>query len=388
VKGTLAFTQFTCCKTRLDYSKYIRRRQKTMNAHSEVLASHRRLMQYDPVLGYRFAPGLKVRIPHEGGGYLVKTNRDGFRCEHNVTPTKSKARRVLVFGDSYTAGDGVSNGKRYSDVLEQNLDDTEVLNFGLSGSGTDQQYLIFKQYSDRFVYDAVVISVLVENIRRNVAKDREWSDRVGESICVPKPWFEMSSLGELTLMGVPVPPPYKRDSSVVSHGGAEQLLLGARKIVNRLGPDFKDRLQKMMRFQPLREYGSADNYSWKLMQAILAKWVSEIKVPMMIAVFPVYQYVEETANYKDVRKRFDELACRTRVPIYHVMDDLMTYPVQVRRSFRFRTDDHPTPLAHKLVGEAMAKHLAPLLETGKPHDMSLESKPVVAFQTPRCERLA
>jgi carbamoyltransferase len=124
------------------------------------------------------------------------------------------------------------------------------------------------------------------------------------------------------------------------------------------------------------------------MQAILAKWVSEIKVPMMIAVFPVYQYVEETANYKDVRKRFDELACRTRVPIYHVMDDLMTYPVQVRRSFRFRTDDHPTPLAHKLVGEAMAKHLAPLLETGKPHDMSLESKPVVAFQTPRCERLA
>ena len=347
-----------------------------MNARSEVLSSHKRLMQYDPVLGYRFAPGLKVRIPHEGGGYLVKTNRDGFRCDHNVTPTKTKARRVLVFGDSYTAGDGVSNGKRYSDVLEQNLGDTEVLNFGLSGSGTDQQYLLFKQYTDRFVYDAVVISVLVENIKRNVARDREWSDRVGESICVPKPWFQMSSLGELTLMGVPVPPPYKRDSSVLSHSGAEQLLLGARKIINRLGPDFKDRLQKMMRFQPLREYGSADNYSWKLMQAILTKWVSEIKVPVMIAVFPVYQYVEETANYKDVRKRFDELAHRTKVPIYHVVDDLLTYPVQVRRSFRFQTDDHPTPLAHKLVGEAMAKHLVSLLETGKPHDLSLEANPV------------
>lgn len=359
-----------------------------MNARSEVLASHKRLMQYDPVLGFRFAPGLKVRIPHEGGGYLVKTNRDGFRCDHNVTPTTSKARRVLVFGDSYTAGDGVSNGKRYSDILEQNLDNTEVLNFGLSGSGTDQQYLTFRQYADSLAYDAVVISVLVENIKRNVAKDREWSDREGESICVPKPWFEISTPGELTLKGVPVPPPFKRDSSAVSHGAAEQLRLGARKMVNKLGPDFKDRLQKMMRFQPLPEFGSADNYSWKLMQAILAQWVSEISVPTMIAVFPVYQYVEETAGYGDVRKRFDELAERTKVPIYHVLDDLLTYPVQDRRSFRFRRDDHPTPLAHKLVGEAMARHFAPLLETGKAHDMPSESKPVFDFQAQRCEKLA
>lgn len=56
--------------------------------------------QYDELLGYRFVPGLKVRIPHEGGGYLVKTNGAGFRCNHEATPRKSRARRVLVFGDS------------------------------------------------------------------------------------------------------------------------------------------------------------------------------------------------------------------------------------------------------------------------------------------------
>ena len=44
--------------------------------------------------------------------------------------------RVLVFGDSFTAGDGVSNGSRYSDVLETLLPPpTEVHNFGLPGSG-------------------------------------------------------------------------------------------------------------------------------------------------------------------------------------------------------------------------------------------------------------
>jgi hypothetical protein len=335
--------------------------EKFMNARVELPLLHRQLMQHDPVFGYKFVPGLKVRIPHEGGGYLVKTNGEGFRCNHSVTAKKSKARRVLVFGDSYTAGDGVSNGKRYSEILEQKLKNTEVLNFGLSGSGTDQQYLIFREYSEKLEYDAVVISVLVENIKRNVVQCREWSDRAGESIFVPKPWFEMSLAGELTLMGVPVPPPYRRELSTVSRSSTQQIVSGTRKMINRLGPDFKDWLQKITRYQPLPEYDSADNYSWRLMRAILAKWVSELTVPAMIAVIPVYQYVENTASYENVRRRFTELSDLSGVPIYHLVDDLRAHPADVRRSFRFRTDCHLTPLAHKMIGESMANFLAPLL---------------------------
>jgi lysophospholipase L1-like esterase len=332
-----------------------------MNGRADMPPLHRQLMQYDEVLGYKFVPGLKVRIPHEGGGYLVKTNGEGFRCNNEVTAEKSTARRVLVFGDSYTAGDGVSNGKRYSEVLEQCLEDTEVLNFGLSGSGTDQQYLIFKQYTDKLEYDAVVISVLVENIKRNVVKYREWSGREGESICVPKPWFEISPAGELTLTGVPVPPPYKIESAELFRDGRGAIFSSVRKIVNRIGPEFKDKVQKITRFQPLPEYDSADSHGWRLMQAILAKWVSELKVPVMIAVIPVYQYVEKTASYTNVRKRFDQLASATGVPVYQLVDDLWTHSAEVRRSFRFRKDVHMTPLAHKTVGEAIAKSLAPFL---------------------------
>jgi hypothetical protein len=257
---------------------------------------------------YRFAPGLKVRIPHEGGGYLVRTNREGFRCDHNVTARKGRTYRVLVFGDSYTAGDGVSNGKRYSDVLEQSLDDAEVLNFGLSGSGTDQQYLVFRRYAGQLEYDAVVIGVLVENIKRNTVKFREWAGRAGESLCVPKPWFELSPDAELSLKGVPVPPPYTKEHVPSSRLSAAQWVPSARRMVNRLGPDFKDWLQRVTRIQPLPEYDSANQYSWKRMQAILAKWVSEIKVPVVVAAIPVYQYVEETASYAHVQERFDEFA--------------------------------------------------------------------------------
>jgi carbamoyltransferase len=342
-----------------------------MNARTqaaEVIGLHRRLMQYDPLLGYRFAPGLKLRIPHEGGGYLVKTNRDGFRCEHQVTPNKSRAHRVLVFGDSYTAGDGVSNGKRYSDVLEQQLPDTEVLNFGLSGSGTDQQYLVFKQYDEQIDYDAVVISVLVENIQRNVVKERGWADRTGEAIRVPKPWFEFSPSDGLILKGVPVPQPYKADVSSESQGGMASLRANLRRMVNKLGPDFKDLCQRLTRFQPLPEYDSAASDGWKLMQAILAKWVSELDVPAVIAVMPVYQYVEETASYKNVRKRFDELAQSVDVRVYHVLDDLQRHPPEMRRQLRFRMDCHYTPVAHQLMGEGLAKVVAPLLDAGRTRD--------------------
>jgi hypothetical protein len=321
---------------------------------------HRQLMQHDATLGYRFVPGLKVRIPHEGGGYLVKTNAAGFRCNREVTPQKNSARRVLVFGDSYTAGDGVSNGKRYSDVLEEHLAGTEVLNFGLSGSGTDQQFLIYREYARKIDFDAVVITVLVENITRNVVKHREWSDREGEALFVPKPWFELADNGAIALQGVPVPQPFHRATQVAPEapGG---LLSKARKMVNGMGPEFKDRVQKLTRFQPLPEYDDPDGHAWKLLRAILLNWVAEVKVPVMIAVLPVYQYVEKTASYSSVRKRFDELALDSGVKVHHLVDDLWKFGDEERRNFRFKGDVHMTPPAHRAVGEALANTLRPLI---------------------------
>ena len=36
----------------------------------------RQLFQYHPTVGYHFVPGLKARVEHEAGGYLMRTNRD------------------------------------------------------------------------------------------------------------------------------------------------------------------------------------------------------------------------------------------------------------------------------------------------------------------------
>jgi carbamoyltransferase len=127
--------------------------------------------EYHPIVGYKFIADLRSRIQHEGGGYFVKTNNLGFRSDTNFQEGKAGKKRILVFGDSFTAGDGVSNKFRYTDLLEKDCD-CEVYNFGLPGSGTDQQYLLYKEYAPKFDHDLLIISVLVENIRRVNAQYR------------------------------------------------------------------------------------------------------------------------------------------------------------------------------------------------------------------------
>ena len=98
-------------------------------------------LEYHPVVGLRFIPGLRIRVDHEGGGYLVRTNAAGFRSEREFEPARTDGRtRILLFGDSFTAGDGVSNVHRFGDVLETLVPDVEVYNFGLPG--TDRKSVV------------------------------------------------------------------------------------------------------------------------------------------------------------------------------------------------------------------------------------------------------
>ena len=54
--------------------------------------------------------------------------------------------RVLLFGDSQSAGEGMVNAHRYSDLLERAVPGLEVHNYAVSGTGTDQQYLTYLEH--------------------------------------------------------------------------------------------------------------------------------------------------------------------------------------------------------------------------------------------------
>lgn len=326
----------------------------------------RSVFQYHPTYGFHFIPGVKARIPHEGGGYLVRANAAGFRSDREFEASRSPGRRrVLLFGDSYTAGDGVSNGSRYGDLLERFVPGIEVYNYGLPGTGTDQHYLVYADVAPRIEHDLVIIAVLVENIRRVVAHYRLFENAEGANVALAKPYFTLDANDQLSVHNVPVPPeqvsldalpPDERQH--VDRGGDLPLV---RRALNLLGPGVKSLLQSAIGQNPLPAYDSADDPAWRLMRAILARWVSESAVPVLIVPLPLYHYVEGIADASAYQARFAEVARATGAHVHDPLPDLHALPAPERRSLRFERDVHPTPRAHELLARSIASAVERLL---------------------------
>ncbi|MBL7124596.1 MAG: SGNH/GDSL hydrolase family protein [Dehalococcoidales bacterium] len=322
----------------------------------------RQSFEYHPVIGYRFIPGLKARIPHEGGGYLIRVNDCGFRCERNfITEKKPGIRRVLLFGDSFTAGDGVSNKYRYGDLLEKKIPNLEVYNFGLPGAGTDQQYLAYKEYATGIKHDLLLIAVQVENIRRVAGHYRYWLNERGEQVCYAKPYYELVD-GTLILRNVPPrkEPIHEADLSKEERKfiavGRFPKLKKMVKLVTRVG--LKDLAQKAIRYQLAPEYNSPDNPAWQIMRAILEEWINNNRQRVLLMPLPPYQYVEEMGDPSHYQARFREVASATGCMLHDPLPDLLKYSLEERRGFRFQKDVHLTPQGHA----ALATSLTPILE--------------------------
>jgi carbamoyltransferase len=323
----------------------------------------RQIFQYHPVVGYTFVPEIRARIPHETGGYLVRANPSGFRCDREFTHARTPGlRRVLLFGDSFTAGDGVSNGQRYADRLEQEVEQLEVYNFGLPGTGTDQQFLAYREFAGGIEHDLLIIAVLVENIRRIMAAYREYQDEQGNPVLFAKPYYVLER-DELVLRNFPPKkdpiPKTEFDKDAGEHIDQGGRFLGLRKLVRRAG--LQELAQKVTRYQPVPEYNSPDDPAWRLMRRILEQWIGSHPQPVLLVPLPLYQYVEGTSSPDAYRARFRELAADTGCALHDPLDDLLKYSAEERRGFRFEKDVHPTPAGHAAIAKSLAVPVRRLL---------------------------
>ncbi|MBC7683777.1 MAG: SGNH/GDSL hydrolase family protein [Bdellovibrionales bacterium] len=320
----------------------------------------RQVYEYHSVLGYRYIPNLKARIPHEGGGYLLKVNETGFRSERPfVKPRVPGSRRVLFFGDSFTAGDAVANPERYTDLLERRMPALETYNFGVSSTGTDQQYLAWREFAQDIEHDAVVIAVFVENVRRIVARYRPHRDASGRERLYAKPYFTFDGTA-LQLHQVPPPAePFELDDlaphehGAVDTGGRFPALRG---IVTALGA--RELVQRLTRYQPLPAYNSPNSAGWLLMRAILAEWISKQQRPVVLMPLPLPQHLDELCDARPYQARFAELAEQTGCTLHDPLPAMLAYPPALRRAFRWVRDIHYTPAGH----QAIADSLVPVLE--------------------------
>ena len=329
----------------------------------------RRSLAYHPTIGHLYVPGVKARIEREQGAWLIRANEAGFRSNREFAAAKAPGTfRTLLFGDSFTAGGSVNNEHRYSDLLEAMIPGLEVYNFGLPNTGTDQQYLTFREFAPRFEHDLIVIGLQVENIQR-LARYRPWALPT-ETVFYAKPYFTLQPGGCLELHGVPVPREPVPSGSVPpdqwQYLGRTRNLEWARRFVKPLGARGRRLARSLARRlssnERLSAYNRADDQRWLLMKAILERWTREAAVPVVIFVIPRYQFTEERASAASYQARFAELHDPPRVTVHDPLPALLPYPARERRAFRFSDRDvHPTPEGHRALADSLAPCIRSLM---------------------------
>jgi hypothetical protein len=323
----------------------------------------RQFLEYHPVVGLWYVPNLRVRIPHEGGSYALATNSVGMRANREYSRSRERsAVRILLLGDSFSAGDGVNNEDRFSDVLERQHPGLEVLNFGLAGSGTDQQILVFECIAKLFQADAFILAPWIGNIIRNRARFRSCTDRAtGQMWYIPKPYFRMRD-GQLLLEHQPVPRERYRATEIPAHelDGVDYKYqnLRWRRFVNGHLKGAKESIQRLVRWQPYSEYSSASNYSWVLMRAIIERFLKSVEPkPVFLLPLPSYHYIENDLEpiyqqrFREIEKDFDFVRTLDVLPNFRRLGQ------KDRRLCRFESDTHYTPLAHGIVAKTISSEL-------------------------------
>jgi lysophospholipase L1-like esterase len=329
-------------------------------------------LSYHPQIGYTYTPRFKGRLPHESGGYLVRTNAAGFRSDREFTPERPPGVfRALMFGDSQTAGLGVGNGQRFSDLMETALPGLEVFNYGLDGVGVDQQHLAWRDFG-RVEHDLLIIALYVDDVARVNSRYLKFKDQHGEVVFYAKPYYELTQAG-LALNNVPVPkrpwtkatlppepaPARPKASAYRTARAALRVMLphpALRKAVKAFG--LTDLAQKLTGIQRAGEYDTPDNPGWLLLREIVAAWVAQSPAPVLLLPIPMWTFVEQSADPASYQARCRELAAQTGCLLHDPLPDLWTYSPEARRAFRFKTDPHLSPNGH----QAMARSLTPVLE--------------------------
>lgn len=115
---------------------------------------YKNLFSYDLEVGYKFSPDLYLNVVSrwpDMSDYLLRTDSRGYRNDLKTTRNEGYSQTLTnVFaGCSFTAGDGVSNSQRFS-----NLYSTHSLNLAIPGSCFRQQLIVLiKELSGKRVHN-------------------------------------------------------------------------------------------------------------------------------------------------------------------------------------------------------------------------------------------
>ncbi len=124
----------------------------------------------DESRGYALSPNMRGWYRKEGETYIT-INSDGLRDEEHQIQKPVGTARIAVIGDSYSEALQVNLNETFWKVMQEKLSGCgafdgkkiEIINFGISGYGTAQEFLTLKEKVWKYSPDIVLLAITTNN---------------------------------------------------------------------------------------------------------------------------------------------------------------------------------------------------------------------------------
>ncbi|MFH1399889.1 MAG: SGNH/GDSL hydrolase family protein [Nanoarchaeota archaeon] len=153
-----------------------------------LLPQHRVILTYDDVYVHKYAAGKShAHINDEGKAIMVSIDDQGFRGPEVSTEKKEGTLRVMVYGDSFIAGEYSQVNETYASVLgtllsEKLNQDVEVINAGVDGYGPDQSLRRMQDEVPLYKPDIIVSAIFVGNDYGEAVRNKIYRLRDGRLV--------------------------------------------------------------------------------------------------------------------------------------------------------------------------------------------------------------
>lgn len=112
---------------------------------------------YDPYLGWGYLPNSSENRHTSEYTVDYSINSKGFR-DKEISMDKALGEfRIVALGESTVFAEGIHYGKRFTEIIENALENVEVMNMGVWGFGADQSLLQLERDGFQFKPDAVIL---------------------------------------------------------------------------------------------------------------------------------------------------------------------------------------------------------------------------------------
>jgi lysophospholipase L1-like esterase len=296
-------------------------------------------------------------------GVPVSFNRFGLRDRERTIERTPGTIRVVTLGDSMTFGMGVPEPETFPRMAETLLNAgsppgsplVEVLNFSLPGYNTLHQLAQLKELGLSFDPDLVMVGFFYNDVEPSTAQllRRERAARTAGAAPLAPSMLQRvrAELGAYVDALAP-------QSVLYSWAGAR---LGA--VIRQVG------LKSFGQTGKIEDRFADDDPEWQRARAALLEMkrlCAERRIPLVIVVIPAMARFTESGypmkGYHTAVARFcraHSITCLDLLPAFWGLDGT--------RFWISLTDGHPDARGHRIMAEAVAPFLAPLLRERPPH---------------------